>query len=97
MFWATTTFAVNEWSSELAQALRAWADHIAEAHPKVTEVRAYRYNSGTTIVWQEGFKDFHDYQDLVEQEDDVCASVMGAVYRHAVPGTRSGRVWSDAL
>ena len=97
MYWATTTFAVNEWSSDLSQALRAWANHIADAHSKITEVRAYRYNGGSTVVWQEGFKDCHDYQDLVAQEDDVCASVLAAVSRHAVPGTRSGRVRSDAL
>lgn len=97
MYWATTIFRVQSWSPELADALRAWADHIAEAHPKVAEVRAYRYNGGTTVVWQEGFKDFHDYQELVDQEDDLCATVMSAVYRHAVPGGRSSRVWSDAL
>ena len=97
MYWATTTFSVQEWSQDLADALRAWAGHIAEAHPKVQQVRAYRYDGGTTVVWQEGFSNFHDYQELIEQEDGVCASVMGAVFRHAVPGTRSGRIWSDAL
>lgn len=97
MYWATTSFAVREWSTDLANALRSWADHIAQAHPKVTEVRAYRYNGGTKVIWQEGFNNFHDYQELVDQEDNVCATVMEAVYRHAVPGTRSSRIWSDAL
>jgi hypothetical protein len=97
MFWATTTFSVQEWSTDLAAALRAWSDHIDQAHPKVAEVRGYRYNGGTTVVWQEGFNNFHDYQELIEQEDDVCGAVMDAVFRHAVPGTRSGQIWSDAL
>lgn len=60
-------------------------------------MRAYRYNGGASVVWQEDFANFHDYQDLVEEEDEVCASVMAEVFRHAVPGTRTGRIWSDAL
>ena len=54
-------------------------------------------NGGTEIVWQEGFADFHDYQDLMEEEDDVCAHVMDAVFVHMVPGTRNSRIWSDAI
>jgi hypothetical protein len=96
MYWATTTFRVDP-SPELKPALRAWRDHIQAAHPKVTEVRCYRFNGGTSVVWQEGFADFHDYQELVDQEDDVCAGVMAAVFRHMVPGTREGRVWSDGF
>src|SRR4051794_30292935 len=97
MLWATTTFSVQEWSADLAATLQAWKEHIAQAHPKVAEVRAYRYNGGTTVVWQEGFDNFHDYQELIEQQDDVCGSVMEGVFRNAVPGTRRGQIWSDAL
>jgi hypothetical protein len=96
MYWATTTFRANA-SPELWPALRAWADHIRQAHPKIREVRCYRLNGGTEIIWQEGFENFHDYQDLIEEEDDVCEGVMGAVFTHMVPGTRSGAIWSDAL
>ena len=96
MFWATTTFRVTP-VPELSEALRAWADHIGSAHPKIREVRCYRLNGGTEIVWQEGFVDFHDYQSLIEEEDDTCARVMDAVYRHMVPGTRSSQIWTDAI
>lgn len=97
MYWATTTFDVPAWTPELGQALNAWRQHIREAHPKIAEVRAYRYNGGTTVVWQEGFANFHDYQDLLEEEDDVCETVMAAVFQHAVPGRRTGALWSDAI
>ncbi len=96
MYWATTTFKVVP-DPEFAPALRAWRDHIREAHPKINEVRCYRFNGGTSVVWQEGFRDFHDYQELVDQEDDVCEGVMAAVFRHMVPGTREGRIWSDGF
>lgn len=46
---------------------------------------------GTSFVWQEGFENFNDYQALIEQEDDVCEGVMAAVFKHSVPGTRTGR------
>ena len=95
MYWATTTFRVTSWSAELSAALRAWAEHIEAAHPKVVATRCYRYNGGTTVVWQEGFKDFHDYQDLIEEEDDVCEGVMSAVFAHMVPGTRTAQIWRD--
>ena len=97
MYWATTTFEVATPSSELTDALRAWRDHIKEAHSKIRDVRCYRYNGGTTVVWQEGFENFHDYQDLLEEQDDVCETVMEAVFRHAVPGRRTGAIWSDAI
>jgi hypothetical protein len=96
MYWATTTFKVVP-SPELGPALRAWRDHISVAHAKIAEVRCYRFNGGTDVVWQEGFKDFHDYQDLVEEEDRVCEGVMSAVFAHMVPGTREGRIWSDGF
>jgi hypothetical protein len=97
MYWATTTFAVTNWSDELGTALAAWRDHIAERHKKVQAIRCYRYNGGTTVVWQEGFDNFRDYQDLVEEEDSLCESVMSDVFRHCVAGTRTGQIWSDAL
>ena len=97
MFWATTTFKVAETTPALVDALRAWRDHISEAHTGVREVRCYRCDGGTTYVWQEGFANFHDYQVLIEQEDDLCATVMEAVFRHVVPGTRHGKIWSDGL
>lgn len=96
MYWATTSFRVTP-APELTDALKAWAEHIRKAHPKISEVRCYRYNGGTEIVWQEGFANFHDYQDLIEEEDDVCEKVMGAVFAHMVPGTREGKIWSDAF
>lgn len=95
MFWATTTFKVSGWSGELDDALRGWKAHIDEAHPLIREVRCYRADGGTTVRWQEGFADFRDYQTLMEQEDEVCESVMAAVFRHMGPGTREGRIWSD--
>ncbi len=96
MYWATTTFKVVP-DPKLTPALRAWRDHIKAAHPKIAEVRCYRFNGGTSVVWQEGFRDFHDYQELVDQEDDVCEGVMANVFRHMVPGTREGRIWSDGF
>jgi hypothetical protein len=96
MYWATTTFKVVS-SPDLLGALRDWRDHIREAHRGIAEVRCYRFNAGTDVVWQEGFKDFHDYQALIEEEDDVCEGVMAKVFTHMVPGTREGRIWSDAL
>lgn len=97
MYWATTEFSVGETSRELTDALSAWADHIREAHPLVKELRCYRFNGGTSYVWQEGFENYHDYQALIDQEDDRCTAVMAAVFRHAVPGTRRGRVWSGVI
>ena len=96
MYWATTTFKVVP-SPDLPGALRDWRDHIREAHQGIVEVRCYRFNAGTDVVWQEGFKDFHDYQGLIEEEDDVCEGVMARVFTHMVPGTREGRIWSDGL
>ena len=97
MNWATTTFRVTASSAELTGALRAWRDHIREAHPDIKEVRCYRGDGGTEITWQEGFEDFNAYQRLIEQEDDTCQEVMGAVFRHMVPGTRRGRILGDAI
>lgn len=97
MRWATTIFDVPANSKGLNDALKAWKEHITVAHPKVREVRCYRYNGGTTIVWQEGFENFHDYQDLNEEVDDICDTVMGAVFQHEVPGTRITRIWSDGI
>lgn len=96
MYWATTTFRVTP-SPELRKALAEWADHIRDAHPKIRDVRCYTFNGGTEIVWQEGFENYHDYQDLIDEEDEVCAQVMGAVFQHMVPGTRTGRVWNQVL
>jgi spore cortex formation protein SpoVR/YcgB (stage V sporulation) len=97
MYWATTTFKVHDWSSDLAQALKDWQAHIKVAHPLVTEVRCYRYDGSTTVVWQEGFANFNDYEVLMGEEDDLCDSVMGAVFRHMVPGTREGKIWNDGI
>jgi hypothetical protein len=95
MFWGTTTFKVNATTDELTDALRAWRDHIHDSHPDIKEVRSYRFDGGTSYVWQEGFEDFNAYQRLLEQEDDICEGVMAAVFRHMVPGTREGKIWSD--
>jgi len=95
MFWATTTFKVTGTTPELTAALRDWKAHIKEKHPLIQEVRCYRFDGGTSYVWQEGFANFNDYQALIEQEDDQCEKVMGAVFGHMVPGTREGKVWSD--
>jgi len=97
MFWATTTFKVAESTPELSEALRAWKQHIAERHRKITEARSYRYDGGTSYVWQEGFEDFNAYQGLIQEEDELCATVMQAVFRHVVPGSREGKIWSDGL
>ena len=94
MYWATTVFRVIP-SPELTRALEAWAEHIRDRHPRIREVRCYSYNGGTEIVWQEGFADYHDYQGLIDEEDETCARTMGAVFAHMVPGTRESRVWSD--
>ena len=96
MYWSTTIFRVTP-DPALDTALAAWAEHIRSAHPKIGEVRCYKFNAGTSVVWQEGFANFHDYQDLIEEEDDVCATVMGAVFAHMVPGTREGRIWVDGI
>jgi hypothetical protein len=95
MYWSTTTFHVADWSAELGQALADWKAHIETAHPRITGVRCYRYNGGTTVVWQEGFRDFRDYQDLIEEQDDVCETVMSAVFRHELPGTRTTAIWGS--
>lgn len=97
MFWATTTFKVTGTTPLLTEALRAWKRHIAERHKLITEVRCYRFDGGTSYVWQEGFSNFNDYQRLLEEEDELCETVMGAVFRHMVPGTREGKVWSDGV
>jgi hypothetical protein len=97
MRWATTTFRVNALNDELKNALVVWRDHIRDAHPDIKEVRCYSSNGGTEIVWQEGFEDFNAYQRLIEQEDDRCEAVMGEVFRHSVPGTRTGRIMNDVF
>ena len=96
MYWATTTFKVVP-GPELVPALAAWQDHVKVAHPKITEVRCYQFDGGTSIVWQEGFRDFNDYQALNNETDGVCESVMAAVFQHMVPGTREGKIWADAI
>jgi hypothetical protein len=97
MFWATTTFKVTATTPDLTDALRSWKAHIETSHTKVRAVRCYRFDGGTSYVWQEGFDNFIDCQHLVEEEDDVCEQVMAAVFRHMVPGTREGKVWSDGV
>jgi hypothetical protein len=97
MRWATTTFRVNALDAELRAALDAWRGHIVEAHPDIKEVRCYSSNGGTEIMWQEGFEDFNAYQRLIEEEDERCEAVMVAVFRHEVPGTRSGRILNDVI
>ena len=97
MYWATTTFKVVTMSAELTEALREWRDHISERHAKVREVRCYRFNAGTTVVWQEGFENFHDYQDLIEEVDEECERIHEAVFGHAVPGGREGAIWGDVF
>lgn len=97
MHWATTTFSVTATTPELTTAIKEWKKHIDEAHALIKEVRCYRFDGGTSYVWQEGFDNFNDYQALLEQEDDVCESVMGAVFKHMVPGTRSGKIWGQVI
>lgn len=97
MYWATTIFKVDAGGEGLAEALAAWKAHIEVAHPGIKEVRCYRYNQGTSVVWQEGFNNFHDYQGLIEEEDVLCETVMSAVFKHEVPGTRVTRIWSDGI
>jgi len=97
MYWATTTFRVTASTPELRAVLSAWRDHIAATHPQVKEVRCYRFNGGTSYVWQEGFEDFHAYQELIDAEDASCKAVMGPVFGYAVPGSREGRIWADGL
>ena len=97
MFWATTSFKVTGTTAELTDALRTWKRHIEERHTKISEVRCYRFDGGTSYVWQEGFANFNDYQQLIEEEDELCEKVMGAVFRHMVPGTREGKIWSDGV
>ena len=97
MYWATTTFRTSGWNAELSAALKAWKGHIEERHKLVSEVRAYRRDGGTTIIWQEGFANFNDYQALMEEEDDQCEVVMGAVFAHEVPGTRQSGIWASAI
>ena len=96
MYWATSTFKVVP-DPELDSALRQWAGHIAAAHPGVREVRCHKHSGGTTVIWQEGFENFHDYQELIDQEDGECAQVMARVFQHMVPGTRDSRLWADGL
>jgi hypothetical protein len=68
VFWATTTFEVVP-----SPRTRPSPSGVARSHQRgareVAKVRCYRFNGGTDVVWQEGFKDFRDYQDLVEEED----------------------------
>lgn len=97
MYWSTTTFKVVTMSPELTEALQKWRDHVSECHATVREVRCYRFNAGTTVVWQEGFENFHDYQDLIEEIDQECERILEAVFRHAVPGSREGAIWSDVF
>ena len=53
-------------------------------------------NAGSSVVSQERFETFGDYQNLIDEVDEVCERVMVDVYRHATPGTRESRVWRDA-
>lgn len=95
--WGTTTFRIAQPKPDLTAALKAWKQHIDQAHPQIKKVRCAMTDGGTQVMWQEGFEDFHAYQQLIDSEDDNCEKVMGAVFRHAVPGTRRCRIWSDAI
>jgi hypothetical protein len=44
-----------------------------------------------------GFENFNAYQGLIEEQDELRATVMQAVFRHAIPGSREGKIWSDGL
>ena len=54
-------------------------------------------DGGTRVMWQKGVEDLHADQQLIDSEGDSCEKVMGAVFRHAVPGTRRSRIWSRAI
>jgi hypothetical protein len=97
MYWATTTFSVTATTPELTTAIKEWKKHIDERHTLIKGVRCYRFDGGTSYIWQEGFDNFNDYQALIEQEDDVCESVMSAVFKHMVPGTRTGKIWGQVI
>jgi hypothetical protein len=49
-------FSVDSNSEGLSQALLAWKKHIEVAHLGVKEVRCYRYNQGTAVVWLHPFR-----------------------------------------
>jgi hypothetical protein len=54
MYWATTTFSVTATTPELTAAINEWKKHIDEVHPLIKDVRCYRFDGGTSYVWQEG-------------------------------------------
>ena len=97
MHWATTTWRVTETALGLTEAIEAWKVHCDRHHPQITGIRCYRYNGGTSYVWQEGFEDFHRYEELIEAEDASCAAAQEPVFRHAVPGSREGRIWAEVI
>lgn len=97
MYWATTSWRVTETTPELTEAIRAWKAHCDENHPQITGIRCYRFNGGTSYVFQEGFEDFHRYQEIIDAEDASCGVVQEAVFKNAVPGTREGRIWGEVL
>ena len=97
MRWGTTTLRIVQPNADLTAALKAWKQHIDQAHPQIKEVRCAMTDGGTQVMWQEGVEDFHSYQQLIDSDDDSCEKVMGAVFRHAVPGTRRSRIWSHAI
>lgn len=97
MYWATTTFRVTGWTDELNAALTAWREHVGDNHRGVKGIRCYRFNGGTAIVWQEAFDDFHDYQALIDEENDACAAIQAPVFRHMVPGSRESAIWAEVL
>lgn len=97
MLWAVTKFKVQDTTPELTEALGAWRNHVAVAHKGVREVRCYRFNGRTNYNWLEGFEDFAAYHQLNQEVDDQCAEVMGAVMRHAIPGSIETQIWADGI
>lgn len=97
MRYAMTTWKIATPSQAHTDALRAWKDHCAEAHPQIQEVRCYMFNGGTELIWLEAFTDYHAFQELQNGIDDRCEKVMGAVMEHAVPGTMRTGVWLDGI
>jgi hypothetical protein len=97
MRWGTRTFRTASPSADVTAALKAWKQHIAQAHPQIKEVLWVITDGGTHVMWQEGFEVFHAYQHLMNSDDDSCEKVMGAVVRHAVPGSGRSRIWSHSI
>src|SRR5260370_41622600 len=85
MRWGTTTFRIAQPSSDLTAALKAWKQHIGQAHPQMKEARRAMADGGTQVGGPEGVEAFRAYQPLSDSAADGGPKGLGPALHEPAP------------